>query len=223
MKSLKKTMLAAILISSGMLMTQQLPVQAGLIVEENGTDKKPAQKPAEPETYAPEPDIVIKEENKKEIPAKAEYEGVSFEIEAASVGKEIGDHDKNRINFWDEETDEQGNLTGEERYVWISLTAKNETEQEKEILVNTFRLVELREGNVLTGTGAEMRYIDPEQELADNPGKRFHCFFAPGEEKSLEVGYILPGEAEGELYYHIGVWGTFENADCVLVHLEEEQ
>ncbi|SDF92809.1 hypothetical protein [Marvinbryantia formatexigens] len=222
MKHIKKTMPALILVFSGMLLAQHFPVQAGLIVEESETGKKIMEQSAEPETYAPEPDIIIKDENKKEIPAKAEYEGVSFEIESVFIGREIGDHDKDRIDFWEEEVDEQGNLLGEERYVWISLTAKNETEQEKEILINSFRLVNVSEKNVLTGTGAEMRYINPEQKLADNPSKRFHCFFAPGEEKSLEVGYILPEEPEGELYYHIGVWGTFENADCVLVHLEEK-
>lgn len=127
------------------------------------------------ETYEDEIKSVYAE-NKKETFAEIEYENVKYKIKNVEISKNIGNHEKSQINFWNEQIDEQGNLLGNEQYIWITFKVKNSGNEKQEILLNNL-IVNIDSKNIVTETAAEARYIYPEQS-GISVEQRFHCIFA---------------------------------------------
>lgn len=163
----------------------------------------------------------ILEENKKATYTQVEYENILYEILDVQMGKNIGTHKKENINFWNEQIDEKGNLLSSEQYVWITMKIKNLSEGKKEFLVNK-SIVIINDSNIVTETAAEARYINPEQGWS-SPQKRFHCLLESGEEKEIEIGYIVSEElATDSLYFCIGSGGSqLDNPNNTYLYLGE--
>lgn len=171
-----------------------------------------------PETYKDEIKTVF-EANKKDMDTEVECEHVSYKIERVEITKKIGDHKKEAINFWNEQTNDNGDLTGDEQYIWITIKAKNYGDDDQNILLNNL-IVSINSENVVQETAAEARYIMPEQNDM-GPEKRFHCLLATGEEKEFEIGYIIEEEnAPDALYYCLGDGGsTLDDPNNTFVYL----
>lgn len=173
-----------------------------------------------PETYKDEVKTVF-EANKKDMDTEVNDGDVNYKIEKVEITKKIGDHKKEAINFWNEQTNDNGDLTGDEQYIWITIKAKNCGDDDQNILLNNL-IVSINSENVVQETAAEARYIMPEQ---NDMGveKRFHCLLAAGEEKEFEIGYIIEEEnAPDALYYCLGDGGsTLDDPNNTFVYLGE--
>lgn len=169
----------------------------------------------------------VSEENKKETFTEIEYENVKYKIENVEISKNIGDHEKSQINFWKEQIDEQGNLLGNQQYIWITFQVKNSEKEKQEILLNNL-IVNIDPDNIVTETAAEARYIYPEQR-GMSAEKRFHYILEPDEEKEVEIGYIVDEKnAQDKIYYCLGAGGGSSldnpgNSFLYLGELEDEK
>ena len=144
--------------------------------------------------------------NKKDTFDEIEYENIKYKIEQVEITKNIGDHKKELIDFWDENIDEHGNLLGNEYYIWINIKVKNAATEKKEILLNNL-IANIDSKNIVTETGSEARYIYPEQS-GFSIEQSFHCRLEPNEERIVEIGYIIEEKnAHDAVYYCIGDGG----------------
>lgn len=149
------------------------------------------------------------------------YEGISYQITNVEIAKEIGNRENVDTFLFDEDIDETGKLNESMRFIWVTLKMKNTTEEEKEILVN-YPLAWIYTDNVVTEAAAEGIYIYPEQENK-KPNEKFHCILESGEEKEVEVGYILSEiNTEGKLYFCLGQSGSeLDSAENHFLYLGE--
>lgn len=173
------------------------------------------------ETYEDEIKSVYGE-NKKETFAEIEYENVKYKIKNVEISKDIGNHEKSQINFWNEQIDEQGNLLGNEQYIWITFKVKNSGNEKQEILLNNL-IANIDSENIVTETAAEARYIYPEQS-GISVEQRFHCILEPDEEKEVEIGYIIEEKsAQDAIYYCLGPGGgaALDNPSNIFIYLGE--
>ena len=173
------------------------------------------------ETYQDEIKSVY-EENKKETFTEIECENVKYKIKNVEISKNIGNHEKSRINFWNEQIDEQGNLLGNEQYIWITFKVKNSGNEKQEILLNNL-IANIDSENTVTETAAEARYIYPEQS-GMSVEHRFHCILEPDEEKEVEIGYIIEEkDVQDAIYYCLGSGGgsSLDNPSNIFIYLGE--
>lgn len=173
------------------------------------------------ETYEDEIKSVY-EENKKETFAEIEYENVKYKIKNVEISKNIGNHEKSQINFWNEQIDEQGNLLGNEQYIWITFKVKNSGNEKQEILLNNL-IANIDSENIVNETAAEARYIYPEQS-GISVEQRFHCILEPDEEKEVEIGYIIEEKSvQDAIYYCLGSGGgaALDNPSNIFIYLGE--
>ncbi len=119
-------------------------------------------------------------------------EGLTFTFHEVEVTKKIGAHQKSKMLIWNESTDEAGNLTSDDTYVFIRITIKNESDSVREELVNGVKLRPLVDGEFTLG-GIEMRYF--EQGLDPDAREFFYYTFQPHEEATFDLGYIVEDEA----------------------------
>lgn len=164
----------------------------------------------------------VHEENKKETFAEIEYENVKYKIENVEISKNIGNHEKSQIDFWNEQIDEQGNLLGNEQYIWITFKVKNSGNEKQEILLNNL-IANIDSENIVTETAAQARYIYPEQS-GMSVEQSFHCILEPDEEKEVEIGYIIEEKnVQDAIYYCLGPGGgsSLDNPGNIFIYLGE--
>lgn len=178
-----------------------MEVARGLI---SGDDNETVANIAPPVPTEDELKVEVNAANIKEMNDEVQMDGISWQIMDVAFTKKIGDRDKSKINYWGEKTDEDGNLTGTEEYVWITVKVKNQNGERTEIYMNN-PLCSIDASYMLDYTPvAEARYISQQSE--DKSGvTKFHCTLQPDEEKELELGYIIYKERfDIPCYYRIG-------------------
>lgn len=196
----------------------------GKSVVQNQDISVEAQAPADPAKEMDEPAMeekMTREDNKKDTDAEVERDGILYKIENVEITKKIGARRKDSVSFGMEEADAEGNLSGAQEYIWLTLQIRNSESTEQEILLNN-PIVNIDEVNSVTETAAEAIYIDPEQ-TGMKARERFHCKLKPGEEKTVELGYIIETvNAPDTLYYCVGDGGNeFSDPSYEFLYLGE--
>ena len=141
-----------------------------------------------------------------------EKDGCIWTVSSIEVTKERGDRQEADFNYWDEEMDADGTLTGAESYLFVTVSCKNSGDQIQEVLLNSNGFVTIDETGQLSESGGEARYISKKQDGNEDPVKAFHYLLEPGEETGMvEIGYIVEDSIlndSADLYYCIGQWGS---------------
>ena len=117
--------------------------------------------------------------------------GISYSILDVQRTKEFGDRTlENLMDLSLDGTDEQGNLLGDEEYLFLTIQFTNTTDQAVEILRNQGGLREIdSEGRVLH-CNSEAVYCDQKWE-GGTPGEAFHWVLAPNESVTSEMGWLV--------------------------------
>ena len=164
----------------------------------------------------------VRKDNLKTVEDMVEVDHISYKINKMTVSQELGDHKKEDVNYLTDETDAQGNLLGNNRFIWLELTIKNESDTEQTVIVNSNLFYGISEDQVIVEADAEAVYIKP-QEKNRPLNESFYCELQPGGERELEVGYVIDRETvKGTLYYGIGSSGSdIDQIDNKFINVEE--
>ena len=76
----------------------------GIIKEENKSEEKISNAEKEPTIYDDEIKK-IHDASKRDSQAEVEYENIIYEVKDIEFGKQIGEHEKEAINYWNEQVD----------------------------------------------------------------------------------------------------------------------
>lgn len=141
-----------------------------------------------------------------------EKDGCVWTVSSFEVTKERGSRQESDFNYWGEEMDADGTLTGAESYLFVTVSCKNSGDQTQEVLLNSNGFVTIDETGQLSESGGEARYISKKQDGNEDPVKAFHYLLEPGEETGMvEIGYIVEDSILNDsvdLYYCIGQRGS---------------
>lgn len=147
-----------------------------------------------------------------ELQEALEWDGVTWVVSSMEITKELGNRLQDAFHFWGESLDDAGNLTEDESYLFITVTCKNFSGSQQEVLLNSNGFVVMDEAGRLFETGSEARYISKKQDGNDSPDKIFHYVLKDGEETGLiELGYIIEDSfvsGYDSLYYCVGIQGS---------------
>lgn len=137
--------------------------------------------------------------------------GISYSILDVQWTKEFGSRTLENLNDLSREgTDKQGNLLGNEDYLFLTIQFTNTTDQTVEILRNQGGLRIINpEGQVLH-CNSETVYCDQKWD-GGTPGEMFHWVLAPNEAVTSEIGWIVWGRNETikTLYGDSGNWSLY--------------
>ena len=168
---------------------------AGDIAAEGG-GAQAAAKPDPLPGSAPEVDyideIYTEEENILPVTQSAAAWGISYKIENVEYTESIGDRDPERFSISGAETGSQGALQGDSKYLFLTITFTNTTDQAQEIYrtSNDISVIGLSL-NTVTWSGDACYYdVDWEEGTA---GEKHHWMLDPGESVTSEVGWIIEG------------------------------
>lgn len=157
--------------------------------------------------------------------------GISYSILDIQRTKEFGSRALENLNDLSRGgTDENGNLLGDEDYLFLTIRFTNTTDQTVEILRNQggLRIIN-SEGRVLH-CNSETVYCDQKWD-GGTPGEAFHWVLAPNESVTSEMGWIVWGRSETSkalledsgdwsLYYEVEV--SDDSAENYFIDLELE-
>lgn len=165
-------------------------------IEAEGGGAQATAKPDPLPGSAPEVDyideIYTEEENILPVTQSAAAWGISYKIENVEYTESIGDRDPERFSTSGAETGSQGTLQGDSRYLFLTITFTNTTEQAQEIYrtSNDISVIGLSL-NTVTWSGDACYYdVDWEEGTAS---KKHHWMLEPGESMTSEVGWIIEG------------------------------
>lgn len=137
-----------------------------------------------------------------------EKDGYIWTISSIEVTKKRGDRQGSDFNYWGEEMDADGTLTGAKSYLFVTVSCKNSGDQTQEVLPNSNGFVTIDEIGQLSESGGEARYVSKKQDGNEDPVKAFHYLLELGEETGMvEIGYIVEDRIlndSADLYYCIG-------------------
>ena len=122
--------------------------------------------------------------------------GISYSVLDVQRTKEFGSRTLENLNDLSRGgTDENGNLLGDEDYLFLTIRFTNTTDQTVEILRNQggLRIIN-SEGRVLH-CNSETVYCDQKWD-SGTPGEAFHWVLAPNESVTSEMGWIVWGRSE---------------------------
>ena len=164
----------------------------------------------------------VRKDNLKTAKEAVEVDQISYKIDDITFTQKLGDHKKEDVNYLTDAVDADGNLTGDEWFVWMDLTVENVSDVEQTAVVNSNLFYGISEDMVIVETDAEAVYINPkEEDRAMN--ETFYCQLQPEEERKLNLGYIMDGESIiGTLYYGIGSSGSeIDHVNNKFIRVEE--
>ena len=122
--------------------------------------------------------------------------GISYSVLDVQRTKEFGSRTLENLNDLSTGgTDGNGNLLGDEDYLFLTIQFTNTTDKAVEILRNQggLRIIN-SEGRVLH-CDSETVYCDQKWD-GGTPGKAFHWVLAPNESVTSEIGWIVWGRSE---------------------------
>lgn len=182
-----------------------------------GPDTDALQSPHDQDTGAASPQsetdtFYLKEGQEASLGEEVEFGDFALVVSDMKITKELGGRPREKFNYWGEEMDGNGNLTGDESYLFVTVSCKNPGDAAREISLNSYQFVTIDESGQICEAAAEARYISMVQEGNSNPAEMFHYRLAPGGETGqVEIGYIIEDscmEAYAGLYYCIGYQGS---------------
>nr|WP_304956032.1 hypothetical protein [uncultured Acetatifactor sp.] len=170
----------------------------------------------EPEVYEDET-LYTQKENILPIAESAAAWGISYKIEKAEYTESFGDRNLEHLeNYLSEaRTDSQGNLSGDYKYLFLTITFTNTTDEFQDINRNAGGIIVIGDSlNTLLWSN-DVVYYDTYWE--EGGAYQFHHWgLEPGESVTSEVGWVIEGcdsmtEREGDaLAERIGSAGPYE-------------
>lgn len=137
--------------------------------------------------------------------------GIAYSILDVQRTKEFGSRTLESLNDLSREgTDENGNLLGDEDYLFLTIQFTNTTDKAVEILRNQGGLRIINpEGQVLH-CNSETVYCDQKWDCG-TPDEVFHWALAPNETITSEIGWIVWGRSDTSkaLYGDSGDWSLY--------------
>lgn len=198
----------------------QAPKGAG-----NDTAQAADGKPALPDTGPPqvyyEEELYTEEENILSLAESASAWGISYKVEKAEYTESFGDRNPEHLEniMSGAETDSRGNLSGDFKYLFLTITFTNTTDGFQEINRNAGEISVIGASlNTLQWSG-DVAFYDTYWEEGGSD-KAHHWGLEPGESVTSEVGWVIEScqraareddtlaermgsEGPYELYYHV--------------------
>lgn len=149
------------------------------------------------------------EENILEAGAEVIYDNIAYQVLETEITNEFGNRKKENLDDVGHlYTDENGNLTGDDKYVFVKVRFTNTSDEEKEFYRNVGRVVAINQERRIFLTGVDAVYMDPLW-TEGGPTAVYHYVLKPNESVESELGYIIsPSEyrfsVSDDLYYLIG-------------------
>lgn len=209
----------------GQVKQQERSNQGGVVqeeVKEDDREVKTAEDDGEVGVTYEDEIITVLEDNKYSWNEVVKCENIEYQILEVVRNNEIGTKERNRMDYAESELDAEGKLTGTEEFLWIRLKIKNTGNQTEEVVLNDNTFVGITENNEVFGVSNDAVYIEPEQKGMESR-ERFHYEIKAGEEKEIELGYLVePTEKVGNLYYSINRHGEeLDHPDNKFLNVEE--
>lgn len=167
-------------------------------------------------------DKYVNRDNLKPMGETVEFDGIEYTVAGVTFSKDLGGRDPGKINFFDEERDENGRLKGAQSYIFLEFDIKNTSEETREELVNRpFVLIE--KDNRILETGTECREIENPQE-GHTEADAHHFVLKPGESAQVRAVYIVEDKyLTDELYFLVGNAGaSADDARNRFIHVGSE-
>ena len=158
----------------------------------------------------------IQKENILPIAESAAAWGISYKIEKAEYTESFGDRNLEHLeNYLSEaRTDSQGNLSGDFKYLFLTITFTNTTDEFREIN---------RNAGGISVIGASLNTLDWSNDVVyydlyweeGGPQDFHHWGLEPGESVTSEVGWVIEGcgrmtGADDTLAERMGAVGSYE-------------
>lgn len=169
----------------------------------------------EPEVYEEET-LYTQKENILPIAESAAAWGISYKIEKAEYTESFGDRNLEHLeNYLSEaRTDSQGNLSGDYKYLFLTITFTNTTDEFQDINRNAGGIIVIGDSlNTLLWSN-DVVYYDTYWE--EGGAYQFHHWgLEPGESVTSEVGWVIEGcgrmtGADDTLAERMGTAGSYE-------------
>lgn len=157
-------------------------------------------------------------------------DGVEYQVLQCEVTSEFGNRNLDNLNYFydDGGIDDKGNLTNDNRYVFLTIQYTNTTDTEIEIIRGSTGIFFLDEHYIVDDLIIDTVYID-EKRLEGPANESYYYYLAPGETISSEVGWIVSKETvdnHANIYYAVrqnDCWTEFGGAtdpDAIYIELE---
>lgn len=188
--------------------------------EGGGQARTEAGKPAATDTDAPEvyeaEELFTRQENILSLSDSAAAWGISYKIEKVEYTESFGDRNLEHLQNYmpDVETDSQGNLSGDFKYLFLTITFTNTTDEFREIN---------RNAGGISVIGASLNTLDWSNDVVyydlyweeGGPQDFHHWGLEPGESVTSEVGWVIEGcgrmtGADDTLAERMGTAGSYE-------------
>ena len=188
--------------------------------EGGGQARTEAGKPAATDTDAPEvyeaEELFTRQENILSLSDSAAAWGISYKIEKVEYTESFGDRNLEHLQNYmpDAETDSQGNLSGDFKYLFLTITFTNTTDEFREIN---------RNAGGISVIGASLNTLDWSNDVVyydlyweeGGPQDFHHWGLEPGESATSEVGWVIEGcgrmtGADDTLAERMGTAGSYE-------------
>lgn len=188
--------------------------------EGGGQARTEARKPAATDTDAPEvyeaEELFTRQENILSLSDSAAAWGISYKIEKVEYTESFGDRNLEHLQNYmpDVETDSQGNLSGDFKYLFLTITFTNTTDEFREIN---------RNAGGISVIGASLNTLDWSNDVVyydlyweeGGPQDFHHWGLDPGESVTSEVGWVIEGcgrmtGADDTLAERMGTAGSYE-------------
>lgn len=188
--------------------------------EGGGQARTEAGKSAATDTDAPEvyeaEELFTRQENILSLSDSAAAWGISYKIEKVEYTESFGDRNLEHLQNYmpDVETDSQGNLSGDFKYLFLTLTFTNTTDEFREIN---------RNAGGISVIGASLNTLDWSNDVVyydlyweeGGPQDFHHWGLEPGESVTSEVGWVIEGcgrmtGADDTLAERMGTAGSYE-------------
>ncbi len=169
----------------------------------------------EPEAYETET-LYTQQENILPLSDSAAAWGISYKIEKVDYTESFGDRNLEHLENYlpNVETDSQGNLSGDFKYLFLTITFTNTTDEFQEIN---------RNAGGISLIGASLNTLDWSNDVVyfdlyweeGGPQQFHHWGLEPGESVTSEVGWVIEGcgrrtEADDTLAERMGSAGPYE-------------
>lgn len=188
--------------------------------EGGGQARTEAGKPAATDADAPEvyeaEELFTRQENILSLSDSAAAWGISYKIEKVEYTESFGDRNLEHLQNYmpDVETDSQGNLSGDFKYLFLTITFTNTTDEFREIN---------RNAGGISVIGASLNTLDWSNDVVyydlyweeGGPQDFHHWGLEPGESVTSEVGWVIEGcgrmtGADDTLAERMGTAGSYE-------------
>lgn len=152
---------------------------------------------------------------------------IAYQVLETEITNQFGNRKKENLNDVAlEYADGNGNLTGDNKYVFLKIRFTNKSSEEREILRNAGTLVLMKEDRRCFQASADVVYMDTLWTKGEKSSE-YHYVLKPGESVESELAYailpdhVFPAALSDDLFYMVGNSGELGSADNYYVKLEE--